>query len=59
MRYIATTLALLLPAIASGRSLPRKSKSESFQVYAYGTGIGGLPMFSSGGLYPFPLENCF
>ncbi|KAK1980439.1 hypothetical protein LZ30DRAFT_782754 [Colletotrichum cereale] len=54
MQHIGTVL-LSIAAVAAAVptvNLPRASfpdKNAPFQVYAYGTGIGGLPMFSAGG----------
>jgi hypothetical protein len=35
---------------------PRAESAESFGLYAYGTGIGGLALFSTGGRY-FPITH--
>jgi hypothetical protein len=41
------TLGVMLGAASASNHFKRASTSN-FQVYAYGEGIGGLPVFSSG-----------
>lgn len=49
--HLSTSFALHFAAAASAAAFHKRQETSSFQLFAYGEGIGGLPLVSTGSEY--------